>query len=96
MTVPQLLLDLQTIDTSADQLAHRRTKSSLRDDFTEATKQATSWERARAVLEAQIAALGESIDAAETRSAELLTNRQRFDQQLRTVIAPREAEALMH
>ncbi|HYN34852.1 MAG TPA: C4-type zinc ribbon domain-containing protein, partial [Ilumatobacteraceae bacterium] len=46
--------------------------------------------------EAQIAALGESIDAAETRSAELLTNRQRFDQQLRTVIAPREAEALMH
>lgn len=96
MTVPQLLLDLQTIDTSADQLAHRRTKSSLRDDFTEATKRATSWERERAAFAAQIAALGESIDVAETRSAELLTHRQRFDRQLRTVIAPREAEALMH
>lgn len=96
MTVPQLLLDLQTIDTSADQLAYRRAKSPLRDSFTEASKRSTQWERERAGFAAQIAALGESIDAAETRNAELLTHRQRLDQQLRTVIAPREAEALMH
>ncbi len=96
MTVAQLLLELQTIDTSADQLAHRRAKSSLRDDFTEATKEARRWERERAALVAQIAALGESIDEAETRGAELLSHRQRLDRQLKTVIAPREAEALMH
>ncbi len=96
MTVPQLLLDLQTIDTSADQLAHRRANSALRDEFTEATKQARQWERERAALVAQIAALGESIDAAETRGAELRTHRERLERQLKTVIAPREAEALMH
>ncbi len=96
MTVPEQLLDLQSIDTSADQLAHRRAKSPLRDEFTEATKRATRWERERAAFVAQIAALGESIDAAETRGGELLKHRQRLDQQLRTVIAPREAEALMH
>jgi len=96
MTVSQLLLELQTIDTSADQLAHRRANSPLRDDFTEATKEARRWERERAALVAQIAALGESIDEAETRGAELLSHRQRLDRQLKTVIAPREAEALMH
>ena len=96
MTVPQLLLDLQTIDTSADRLARRRVKSPLRDDFTEATKRATHWERERTAFVVQIATLGESIAVAETRNAELLTHRQRLDQQLRTVIAPREAEALMH
>ena len=96
MTVSQLLLELQTIDTSADQLAHRRANSPLRDDFTEATNEARRWERGRAALVAQIAALGESIDEAETRGAELLSHRQRLDRQLKTVIAPREAEALMH
>jgi predicted nucleic acid-binding Zn-ribbon protein len=96
MTVPEQLLDLQSIDTSADQLAHRRAKSPLRDSFTEATKRAARWERERAAFAAQIAALGESIDAAEARGSELLKHRQRLDQQLRTVIAPREAEALMH
>jgi predicted nucleic acid-binding Zn-ribbon protein len=96
MTVAQLLLDLQTIDTSADQLTHRRAKSPLRDDFGAASSRATQWERERAAFVAQIAELGESIEHAEVRSAELLTHRQRLDQQLRTVIAPREAEALMH
>jgi uncharacterized protein len=96
MTVPQLLLDLQTIDTSADQLTHRRANSPLRDEFTNASARAGQWERERAGLVAKIAQLGESIDAAEARSAELLTHRRRLDQQLKTVIAPREAEALMH
>lgn len=96
MTVPEQLLDLQSIDTSADQLAHRREKSPLRDGYSEAAKRATRWERERAGFAAQITALGESIDAAEARSSELLKHRQRLDQQLRTVIAPREAEALMH
>ena len=96
MTIAQLLLDLQSIDTTSDQLNHRRTKSPLRDEFTTASARATQWERERAGLVAKIAQLGESIDAAEARSAELLTHRQRLDQQMKTVIAPREAEALMN
>ncbi len=96
MTVAQQLLDLQAIDTSSDQLAHRRVNSPLRADFASTSAQATAWERQRAAYVAEIAQLGESIDASEARSAELLTHRQRLDRQLKTVIAPREAEALMH
>jgi predicted nucleic acid-binding Zn-ribbon protein len=40
--------------------------------------------------------LGTAIEQAEVSGATLLTHRQRLDQQLRTVIAPREAEALLH
>ena len=96
MTVAQLLLDLQSIDTTSDQLAHRRTKSPVRDAFVSASARATAWERQRALLASRIDELGAVIEEAEKRGAELLNHRQRLDRQLKTVIAPREAEALMH
>jgi predicted nucleic acid-binding Zn-ribbon protein len=55
-----------------------------------------SWEQRRATLRSRIDELGSSIDDAERRGAELLAHRQRLEQQMKTVIAPREAEALMH
>jgi predicted nucleic acid-binding Zn-ribbon protein len=94
-TVPQLLLALQAVDTDADQLAHRRANSEVREQFATASADAERWERRRDELQRRIAELGATIESAEQRGAELLTHRQRLDQQLKTVIAPREAEALM-
>jgi uncharacterized protein len=96
MTVAQALLDLQTIDTTTDQLNRRRATSPVREAFTVATERVRTWEQRRSELTARIEELTAAIESAESRSATLLTQRQRLEQQLRTVIAPREAEALMH
>jgi predicted nucleic acid-binding Zn-ribbon protein len=95
-SIAELLLALQGVDTQADQLAHRRENSPLRDDLAAATSSVQAWERSRAAMRARIDELGTSIEQAEARGAELLSHRQRLDAQMKTVIAPREAEALMH
>jgi len=95
-TIAELLLALQAADTQADQLVHRRENSPLRDDLASASDVMRAWERQRSTMRARIDELGTSIEQAEARGAELLAHRQRLDQQMKTVIAPREAEALMH
>lgn len=95
-TIPEILLALQAVDTTADQLGHRREHSPLHDDLASATAAMRSWEQQRSALRSRIDRLGASIDDAEQRGAELLAHRQRLEQQMKTVIAPREAEALMH
>jgi predicted nucleic acid-binding Zn-ribbon protein len=95
-STPELLLALQGVDTQTDQLARRRERSPLHDDLASATAAVRAWEQQRAAFRSRIDELGASIEQAEHRGAELLTHRQRLDKQLRTVIAPREAEALMH
>lgn len=95
-TIPELLLALQAVDTQADQLQHRGKNSPLRTDFADAAAQARAWERERDVTRSRIDELDASIERAEERGAELQTHRQRLEQQMKTVIAPREAEALMH
>ncbi len=95
-TIPELLLALQAVDTQADQLGHRREHSLLRDDLASATAAMRTWEQQRTALRSRIDELGVSIEAAEHRGAELLAHRVRLEQQMKTVIAPREAEALMH
>jgi predicted nucleic acid-binding Zn-ribbon protein len=95
-TIPEILLALQAVDTTADQLGHRREHSPLHDDLASATAAMRGWEQQRARLRSRIEELGASIEDAERRGAELLAHRQRLEQQMKTVIAPREAEALMH
>lgn len=95
-TIPEILLALQAVDTTADQLGHRREHSPLHDDLASASTAMRSWEQRRTALRSRIDELGASIDDAERRGAELLAHRQRLEQQMKTVIAPREAEALMH
>ena len=95
-TIPELLLALQAVDTQADQLGHRREHSPLHDDLASATAAMRAWEQQRAALRSRIDELGTSIEAAEHRGAELLAHRVRLEGQMKTVIAPREAEALMH
>ena len=95
-TIPEILLALQAVDTTADQLGHRREHSPLHDDLATASSAMRSWEQRRTALRSRIDELGASIDDAERRGAELIAHRQRLEQQMKTVIAPREAEALMH
>jgi predicted nucleic acid-binding Zn-ribbon protein len=95
-TVAQVLLELQTVDTQSDQLVHRREHTPARAEFAAAQSRATVWTRERDALQARIDELGAVIESAEASGAELRTHRQRLDQQLKTVIAPREAEALLH
>jgi uncharacterized protein len=95
-TIPELLLALQGVDTQADQLAHRREHSPLHTDLASATAAMRTWEQHRASLRSRIDELGASIEQAEQRGADLMAHRARLDRQLKTVIAPREAEALMH
>jgi predicted nucleic acid-binding Zn-ribbon protein len=95
-TIPEILLALQAVDTTADQLGHRREHSPLHDDLATASSAMRSWEQRRTTLRSRIDELGASIDDAERRGADLLAHRQRLEQQMKTVIAPREAEALMH
>lgn len=95
-TIPELLLALQGVDTRADQLAHRREKSPLRADLASAAATMRAWEQKRASLRSRIDELGASIEQAEQRGADLMAHRERLERQLKTVIAPREAEALMH
>jgi uncharacterized protein len=95
-TIPELLLALQGVDTQADQHAHRREHSPLRAELAGATAAMREWEQHRASLRSRIDELGESIEQAEQRGADLMAHRERLERQLKTVIAPREAEALMH
>jgi len=95
-TIPELLLALQAVDTRSGQLGYRREHSPLRDDLASATAVIRGWEQQRAGFRSRIDELGSSIEQAEERGAELLTHRQRLERQMKIVIAPREAEALMN
>jgi predicted nucleic acid-binding Zn-ribbon protein len=90
------LIDLQRVDTEADQLMHERENSPLRDDLATKSDQLAAWERRRGQMRARIDELTESIEKAEEDGAELTAHRQRLDKQMKTIIAPREAEALTH
>lgn len=90
------LLMLQRIDTEADQLTVRRKRLPERDDLSTRTDQMNRWERRRAQFANRLDELTTVIEAAESANAELTAGRQRLEAQMKTVIAPREAEALMH
>ena len=55
-----------------------------------------SWEQRRDSIRTRIAELESEVEADEQRGAELAAHLERLERQLKTVIAPREAEALMH
>lgn len=90
------LLTLQRIDTEADQLRLRRDRLAERDDLSARAAQMTEWERRRGEMKQRLQELTELIEDEERSGAELTEHRARLEAQLKTVFAPREAEALMH
>jgi predicted nucleic acid-binding Zn-ribbon protein len=88
------LLDLQALDTEARQLHHRRSHLDELVVAKAARDRVDDWERRRAVVTARLAELDEAIRRSEADAAAIDTHRTRLAAQLRTVISPREAEAL--
>ncbi len=96
MTTADHLLGLQEIDSAIDQCGHRRTRLSERASLA-AADVAVKKHRAEIVAADKAAAAATTrIEALEHANAARDTKKKRLDAQLKTVIAPREAEALMH
>ncbi len=92
----EALLELQLADTAIDQLRNRMGR--LPEVLAEAAAlgDMAAWQQRAALLRKQISAHEDAIAVSETQSAAISTKRARLEQQLKTVISPREAEALMH
>lgn len=90
------LLQLQQVDTHLEQLGHRRTRLPellARDAAAAAMREHRA---AIATAQARIDAAQAVIEQCEHDGEDITKKRTRLEQQLKTVIAPREAEALMH
>lgn len=94
MTHP--ILELQAADTMADQLRHRREHLPEREQLQAAKNALVRWNEARMVTRKRVEELTAAIEQAEKDSHAIDTKLERLNQQLKTVIAPREAEALQH
>ncbi|MET0145735.1 MAG: C4-type zinc ribbon domain-containing protein [Ilumatobacteraceae bacterium] len=90
------LLELQRLDTTTDQLGHRRRELPERAAATEAAASRRANRSRRAAIGVRDEELELAIGALERDGQALVTQRTRLEAQLKTVIAPREAEALMH
>jgi len=90
------LLELQRLGTLADQLGHRRRNLPERQASDAARAALEEHQRQRAASVGREQELEMAIDALERDGEQLTAQRARLEGQLKTVIAPREAEALMH
>lgn len=94
MTHP--ILELQAADTMADQLRHRRDHLPEREQLQSAKNSLVRWNEARMVTRRRVEELGATIERAEADSKGIDRHLDRLAAQMKTVIAPREAEALQH
>lgn len=94
-TTADRLLLLQTIDTEADQLTNRRARLAERDQLADVSSRLATWERERTTMRHRLDELTKVIEQAEADTNEVAEHKQRLEAQMKTVIAPREAEALM-
>ncbi len=95
-TTATRLFDLQRVDTEADQLTNRRERLPEREQLAAASAQLSDWERQRSAMRARMDELTAIIERSESEAAEIASHKARLEAQMKTVIAPREAEALMH
>lgn len=89
-------LALQDIDTALDVISHKRPRLPEVIAHQEATAALAALRAQMAAAQQRIDAAQAAIEAAEHAAADLTKKRTRLEAQLKTVIAPREAEALMH
>ena len=90
------VLELQAADTMSDQLRHRREVLAEREQVQAAKNALLRWNEARTVVRRRLDELAAEIERIEGETAQLDQQRERLQAQLKTVIAPREAEALQH
>ena len=94
--VGSLLLQLQGLDTASDQAQYRKANLEEREHLKAVATTVVEWERQCTALAAKIEQSEQEIASAEQRSGEIDASRMRLQEQMKTVIAPREAEALQH
>jgi len=90
------LLALQDIDAALDQLRHRRARLPELAGRAAAASTVRTLRDERSAAQALVAAAEAEIAAAERVALDLSAKRARLEGQLKTIISPREAEALMH
>ncbi len=90
------LIGLQEIDSALDAITNKRPRLPEVAAHQSATAALASLRNSIAVAERRVAAAQATIESAEHAAADLTKKRSRLEAQLKTVIAPREAEALMH
>jgi uncharacterized protein len=96
MLTTDKLVELQAADTATDQLNHRSANLPELAVARQARADLLAWERRCSELRERLDVLTTDIEAAEHDSEDIDRHRTRLEAQLRTVIAPREAEALQH
>lgn len=92
----QPLLELQKIDTALLQLVHRQANLDQRKELAAKKAVLVATESEKAKLADQLVSAKSEIAALETANKKCEAQILKYSQQLRTVIAPREAEALQH
>ena len=90
------LLELQQTDSHIDLVRNRMPKLPEVVAAAAASGEVKKWEQRAAALRKKIADVEASITVAEAANATVGAKRDRLEKQLKTIIAPREAEALMH
>lgn len=90
------LLELQRLDTTADQLANRRARLPEREPAAAADAELGLVRHRREQIAARMQELDAAIEALEATGKQLTAQRASLENKLKIVISPREAEALMH
>ena len=85
--VGQLLLQLQGLDTAADQAQHRKANLAERETLKSVAESVMAWEKRCTELTAFITGAEDAIACAEQQSGEIDAKRSRLQEQLKTVIA---------
>ena len=89
------LLALQHIDSALDAVGHRRTRLPEVTARREAQSAVDALRVSQREAQSAIDAAQSAIEAADSKATAIASKRARLEAQLKTVIAPREAEALM-
>jgi predicted nucleic acid-binding Zn-ribbon protein len=92
----QPLLELQKIDTALSQLVHRQANLDERKALAAAETALVVSQGENARLNAELIAAKDEISSLEAANKKCEAQIAKYSQQLKTVIAPREAEALQH
>ncbi len=90
------LIALQAIDTASDQAQHRRGVLPERESHARATEALREWKQRRQATLSSMDAADTEIARCESEAHDIDEHRARLERQMKTVIAPREAEALQH
>ena len=90
------LRNLQSIDTRIDQAGNALTRLTERSEHAQAAAELARVRSSRDDLRRGQAAMESELVDIEAKSAEVDAHRARLERQMKTVIAPREAEALQH